>query len=218
MADEYGYIINRPGYTYNYQKIFNKIINVIDNFNLTRYEELVHLGVNPFDLFLLETFLRENNIKKVLELGSGTTTKLLDVLGIERKTFALECMNFTDLKFDKIDLYESYEVVQKYIDNNKIDFILIDCEHSRSMGELIYNHILKYTNFKVPIFIHDWFDFEKETYQEQVFYYNHLFEYYDLDVMSDLPIKYINKLGVDINSECHVPRCSAILTPKKWKM
>jgi hypothetical protein len=86
------------------------------------------------------------------------------------------------------------------------------------MGQLIYNHILSYTNFKIPIFIHDWFDFEKETYQEQVFYYNHLFEYYDLDVMSDLPIKYINKLGVDINSECHVPRCSAILTPKKWKM
>jgi len=111
MADEYGYIINRPGYTYNYQKIFNKIINVVDNFNVERYEELVYLGVNPFDLFLLETFLRENNIKNVLELGAGTTTKLLDKLGIERKSYALECMHFTDLEFDKINLYESYETV-----------------------------------------------------------------------------------------------------------
>jgi hypothetical protein len=221
MADDYGKIITPNGYVYDYETIYEKIKKNIKNFNKLKYKKLKFLGVNPFDLFQLETFLKENEIKNVLELGSGTTSKFLDVLGIKRKSFALESIYFSDLEFEKIDLYESYNLVQDFLNQNNVDFIFIDCEHSIAMADLIYNNILKYVDFRTPIFIHDWFDFGKLTYSEQVFYYDNLFNHYDLHIMSDLPSKYVDKLnnlGTTIDSKCHVPRCCAILTPKEWKM
>jgi hypothetical protein len=218
MADEYGHIITCTGYVYDYELIYEEVKKNIKDFNKLEYQKLKFLGVNPFDLFQLEIFLKENEIKNVLELGSGTTSKFLDNLGINRKSFALESIYFPDLVFDKVNLYESYNLVHEFLNKNKIDFILIDCEHSKSMAELIYNQILKYVDFKIPIFIHDWFDFGKITYREQVYYYENLFNHYDLHIMTDLPSDYINKLnklGVTIDGECHVPRCCAILKPKK---
>ncbi len=220
MSDEYGFIIQKSHYEYDYERISNYFIGVIENYDPLKYENIgSNLGLNQFDLFMFETFIEEKKIKSILELGSGTTSKFLDILNIKRKSFALESIYHDDVVFDKINLYESYEVVQKYMKENKIDMILIDCEHSKSMAQLIYDKILKTSNFNLPIFIHDWFDFGKQTYTEQIFYYNTLFDHYNLYLMSDLPQNNVSKL-TRINSKIlknsHVPRCSAILTPKSW--
>jgi hypothetical protein len=221
MGDEYGIVIEKGDYSYDYKRIVDFFVEVVKDYNPIDYENIgKNLGVNPFDLFMFKTFIKKNGINHILELGSGTTSKFLDNLSIKRKSFALESIYHNDVIFDKINLYESYEIVQKYLKENKVDMVLIDCEHSKKMAEHIYNNFLKIINFEVPIFVHDWFDFGKKTYTEQIFYYNTLFNHYDLYLMSDLPeneIKTLIELNNYISKPSHVPRCSAILIPKTWK-
>ena len=226
MVDEFGVIIQKGDYGFDYEIFYDIINKRIKDFNLKLYEDLYSLGsgnigMNALDLFCLKFFFEENNIQNVLELGCGTTSKFLDILKIQRKTFALDCIYFEGVEYEKLNLFEEYQTIQKYVENNIVEFILVDCLHNEKMAELIFDKILKLSNFNTPIFIHDWFDFNKETYTEQVYYYNNLFKFYDLYLMTDLPKEFIDKLQYDKNSVdeiCHVPRCCAILTPKTWKM
>ena len=223
MADEwYGDILQKGDYNFDYNKICDSFLEIINNFKTSDYESIgERLGMNPFDLFMLHTFMSTNNINHVLELGSGTSSKFIDSLKVKRKSFALECIYHDDVNFEKMDLFDSYEIVQSYLVDNDVNLILIDCEHSERMAKLITDKFLKKVEYKFPIFIHDWFDFGKETYTEQIFYYNNLFTNYDLHLMTDLPNKQIKKLtkaNSQMNNQFEVPRCSAILTPKEWKM
>lgn len=220
MADEFGYTLEFDNYKFNYNLIYDELLKNITEYNPSKYEKIGELGVNPFDLFLLEGFIKENKISHVVEFGCGTTSKILDVLGVRRKTFALESIYYKDLVFDKINLFESYKLVQEYLDKNEVDLFLIDCEHSESMGKLIFERFIEYTDFKIPIFVHDWFDFGKKTYKEQIFYYKNIFNNYELYVMSDIPDEFLDKLKNKnnfLNNEYFIPRCSAILEPKKMK-
>jgi len=221
MEDEYGFTLELGDYKFDYESSFNFFEGKVSRLDIDFYKKLSCLGVNPFDLFMIEVFLKENNIQNVLELGCGSTSKLLDVLKIKRKSFAIDCLCVDELEFEKINLFNEYSIVQEHIKNDNVDFVLIDCLHNQKMAELIHTKILSSTNFNTPIFIHDWFDFGKWTYTEQIYYYNNLFSDYDLYLMSDLPEEYINRLEYDenaVNNICHVPRCGAILIPKGWKI
>lgn len=222
MSDEHGHILYKGDYIFDYQRIFNFFYEEIEYFNLSDYEVIGHrLGVNPFDLFMLKTFIEKNKITHILELGSGTTSKFLDILGVKRKSFALECIYHNDINFEQINVFDSYKVVQSYLVENDVDMILIDCEHSERMAKLISEKFFKEINYKLPFFVHDWFDLEKVTYTEQIYYYNNLFGHYDLYLMTDLPeeeIKKLTSVNNQLSKKFEVPRCSAIITPKKWKI
>jgi hypothetical protein len=117
MGDEWGIIIlNSNNYKYNYQNIFNKIFNFIDEYRLEDIVKLIgeNFGINPFDLFILKKFIFENNITNVVEFGAGSSSKFIDSLGIKRTSFALQPI-FYDIKYEKINLYEQYNIIQKFI-------------------------------------------------------------------------------------------------------
>jgi len=212
MGDEYGSVIDKPksGGLYDYKKIINNITKLIPTYEIGDIIECIdgEFGINPFDLKLLKEFIISNNITNVLEFGAGTSTKLLDTLNINRKSYALNSVTHS-VTFHKINLYDDYSLVEKYItDNPTIDMVIIDCEHTGKMGALLNEKFLKLLNHSRPIFIHDWFDYGKKTYTEQVYYHNNILDKYVVSYMTDLISPFF-----DMEKNHRVPRCSTILTP-----
>lgn len=231
MGDEYYHIIPRPkNNPIDYNFVYNNFLKILGNYNIENMSMLTgpKFGINPFDLYFLKCFIEENKIKHVLELGAGTSTLFLDKLGIKRKSYALESIYY-DINFEQIDLYLKHEIVEDYIRKNDIDLFLIDCEHSYNMGKLISEKFFSIKNYKIPFFVHDWFDFNKYTYGEQKYYIENMLEFFNVFYMSDLPEEYIKKLK-EYNTQIdndelyqkfglkieHLPiiRCSALLIPK----
>lgn len=225
MADEYGVKIIKFEYDYNYdyQKITDKISNFINEY---KSEDIIknighYLGINPFDLFILKKFVEENNIKSILELGAGASSLFIDNLGINRKSFALESVAY-EIEYEKFDIFKNYNIIQDYIKNNEVDMFIIDCEHSHEMAKLIDENFLKLVEYKKPVFIHDWFDYDKIGYSEQRYYLDYIVKNYDVEYMTDLPndcVLSLLKLNSEINKNneefTNIPRCSAILKSKK---
>lgn len=227
MADEYEQVI--PNYRKNYDTIVKELKKIVNEYDLVEMKNNVGslFGINPFDLFILKKFIDNNNIKNVLELGAGTSSIFLDNLGINRTSIAIESIYY-GVKFENLDLYESYKIVKDNIKNNNYDLLLIDCEHSNAMAKLIDTEFLTLFNHKIPIFIHDWMDSDKIGYSEQVYYIDNILNRYKVLYQTDLPTKYIDEL-IAINNQIdneelysglglrieHLPimRCSAILTP-----
>lgn len=124
-----------------------------------------YLGINAFDVFILEKFIEHFNIKSVLELGCGSSSKIFDILGVARKSYALaypdEPVSFTmkDLEKDMKDLI---------IDLPAVDMLFIDCDHSYKFAEK-YSKLLL-SSFNGLIFIHDWFLPSEEAWPEQHFH------------------------------------------------
>lgn len=225
MADEFG--IRIPKYIDEYDDVFNNIKNIVENYNVESIKNDVGnlFGINPFDLFILKTFIEKNRIKNILELGAGTSSKFIDKLNIERKSFAIESIYY-DVVFEPLNIYQSYQDIKKYIKSNSIDLILIDCEHTGKMGKLIDEEFLYSLNYNVPLFIHDWMGNEQIGYSEQIYYIENILKFYDIKFITDLPDHYLNELK-KINNEIDnqiiydklelktiIRRCSAILTPK----
>lgn len=230
-GDDFGYIINKPprDNPYKYDLIYERLNRLVSNYDLKHMKKIVGLdfGINPFDLFVLESFIENNKIKKVLELGAGTSSQMLDNIGVVRNSFALESI-FYDLKFKKIDIFKDYRIIEKFIRSNQVDMLVIDCEHSARMAKLIDRRFLRLLNYSKPIFIHDWYDFGRTTFAEQVYYFNNLLDKYEVTYMTDLPANIIAKLkktNEQIDNEIFykklglksrllpIRRCSAILTP-----
>jgi hypothetical protein len=226
MKDEWGFkMINTNNHKYDYEKMFNEIDSFITEYKI---EEIINpigvdLGINPFDLFLLKKYIEQNNISHILEFGAGSSSKFIDSLGIKRTSFALQSI-FYNIDYINLDIKSQYETIQKYIKENKFDMFLIDTEHTTDMATIINEKFLKPTKYKKALFIHDWFDFNKVTYSEQIYYYNNILKKYKVAYITDLPDEYINKLKIKNNiidnktmyhTQVHyVPRCSIILNPK----
>jgi len=226
MADEWGYTIkNTNNYQYDYEQIFNHINSFIGEYKIEDMIKIigVDFGINLFDLFLLKKFIEENNITHMMELGAGSSSKFIDSLGIKRTSFALDSV-FYDLDYVKLNIKDDYEIVQEHIRKNDFDMFFIDNDHSTEMAKLICDKFLNLMDYSKPLFIHDWFDFNKTTYSEQVYYYNNMLDKYDVEYMTDLPDVFINSLKQKSNkidnrilyhtAVHYVPRCSIILKPK----
>src|SRR5713101_291721 len=93
-GDDYGYEITEPPEEtnpYKYAEIYKRLEDIIGDFDLREMKKIVGLdfGINPFDLFVLKSFIERNDVKLVLELGAGTSSMMLDNMKIARKSFAL---------------------------------------------------------------------------------------------------------------------------------
>jgi hypothetical protein len=142
-------------------------------------------GVNLIDLFLLQKYIEKNNIKKVTELGCGSTSIFLDKLSIARETFAVDqalITNTNQVEFTKCNIYHSADIINESCKTS--DLILIDSQHSYSMAEFYHKNIL--INHKLPVFLHDFMAPGRKTYSEQTYWSKHLIDkLYKIYLVSD---------------------------------
>jgi hypothetical protein len=158
-------------------------------------------GINPFDLYVLKQYIVNKGIKRVCELGCGSSSYFMDKLGVHRESFAYEDVSRCGVKFVECDIYESADMI---LDScKKSDLLFIDSQHNTKTAEFYSKHILKYTN--LPVFIHDWYLPDELKYPEQEYWIeNLLYKTYDLFVLTRL-------MSID-ECECtNIKPCSAIL-------
>ena len=113
--DDYGYLAN---YEVDLNKQINNFETLTQNFSYWEYAKFTNeymdiltqvgrLGMNLIDFYLLGQYIKNNNIKKITELGCGSTSAFLDKLGIYRESFSLfQAGGFETLNFVKCDIYE----------------------------------------------------------------------------------------------------------------
>jgi len=188
---------------FDYVSITGKLIGFIKNYKYNdikiKYSDVKikpkdNFGIHPFDLFVLGQYIKQNNIQSVLEFGAGTSSILFDSMGLKRKSFALTSM-YCVCDFEAIDVYINPDRIVDYIKNNKIDLLFIDCEHSTAMAKFIIANFISLLS-NVPIAVHDWFDYDKPIYNEQLVYYTDLIKTkkYSVELMTDLSGEFFNKL------------------------
>lgn len=192
-------------FNYDYSKV------TLDGYSLDFQEQwfgaMPYLLVHPFDLAILKAYIVKNDVKLVTELGCGSTSRFLDrICKVPRVTFALEDMLGSGISFNKCDIFESYDVI---LDSCKqSDLFLIDAIHSAGMAEF-YLEILKET--KIPVYIHDWYLPDEQTWPEQNYWIEHILgKYYE-------PIVIARAFGIcpkDSFVNGGIPPCCAILVHK----
>lgn len=141
---------------------FSEIDNIFADLNA---------GMNSFDFVILNNYIKEKGIKKVTELGCGSTSQFLDMSGVERKSFALiQAGGTIPLEYEKCDIFKNSEAIFESAKDS--DLILIDSLHSYDMSSFYFEHILK--KCKKPVYMHDVFDKGKNCYSEQTFWEKHI--------------------------------------------
>jgi hypothetical protein len=82
-GDDFGYIITKPLKSenpYNYELIYKRLKKLVSRYDLKYMKKIVgsDFGINPLDLFVLKSFIENNDIKNILELGAGSSSRMLD--------------------------------------------------------------------------------------------------------------------------------------------
>ena len=182
-------------------------------FDFTFYENLFnkldcYAGLNLIDFYILHKYIQKRNIKKVTELGCGSTSVFLDSISIKRESFEIDqalTSTKNTVNFNKCNIYESADKINESCKDS--DLILIDSQHSRSMASFYYKNILM--NNHLPVFLHDFMAPGKQTYSEQIFWVRYLLnKKYKLFIATDcLFPDQIYKISRD------VPPVSAIFEP-----
>jgi hypothetical protein len=187
------------------------------NYNLMMTEEYKdswttvspNLLVHPFDLELLKNACTHFNVSKVVELGCGSTSRFLDrICKVERVTFANIDMTggeFSTFKFINCDIFESYDLILEHCKTSQL--FLIDAIHTAGMAEF-YHPILKET--KIPVFIHDWYLPNEETWPEQNYWIEQILDMYEPFVVG----RGIEYCPVKSYVDGGIPPCSAVLVAK----
>lgn len=141
---------------------FSEIDNVFADLNA---------GMNSFDFVILNNYIKEKGIKKVTELGCGSTSQFLDMIGVQRKTFALtQAAGSRPIEYIQCDIFKNSQAILESAEDS--DMILIDSLHSYEMSSFYYEKILSIC--KKPVFMHDIFDKNKNCYSEQTFWEEHI--------------------------------------------
>lgn len=149
------YLVDYERTEINYQKIN-------PSFNQKWLGITPHLLVHPFDLAILKAYCDYHQVKKVTELGCGSTSRFLDrVCKVKRTTFAKEDMVGYNFDFIECDIFESYDLILQSCKESQL--FLIDAIHTAGMAEF-YQPILE---LGIPVFIHDWYLPGEETWPEQ---------------------------------------------------
>lgn len=191
----WNYTINEQEIKDNYLKIKQKFFpqNILDTTGTNI--------VNPFDLHVLKCFCEANNIKRVTELGCGSTSKLMDSMGIQRLSFAKHDASFQDISFKECDIYESFDEI--LAECKQSDLFIIDSIHNTQMAHF-YVDILK--QIDIPVFFHDWFLPGEDTFSEQNYWIENILEkLYKIDIVT----RVVNIKGYQFHPM--VP-CSVIFT------
>lgn len=164
------------GEVYNHDEILLLCDNVYKNSH----------GLAYFDVFVIKTFITKlskslNRKLNVLEIGCGTSSRVIKNLGHNIKTYALSddhALPLTSLNIN-IQHYEYnvanvFENKKKLIEEfNECDLFFLDGDHSFEFAKFIYEEIVLNGNKKKPIICHDFLPFNHEhTYGEQVYLIN----------------------------------------------
>ena len=188
-----------------------------------------HAGVIEFDLYILGEYIEFFGIKKVIELGCGTSTKFLRTFeDIEVHTYAIDCDNQDPGPIE----HDNHTLTFLDISENNIstiveaakdaDLIVIDADHEQKFVELYYKKLL--CEVKKPAFIHDFF-ITKNVWSEELYLKEVLVEEneFSIFITTDLPPSCFeimeNLTGADLGGSNvptrPVPCCSVIIEPIK---
>tara|TARA_Y100000034_G_scaffold130671_1_gene189662 strand:+ start:11351 stop:12007 length:657 start_codon:yes stop_codon:yes gene_type:complete len=128
-------------------------------------------GICEFDLYILEQYIKSNNIENIVELGCGTSTKFLKTIeGIKVKTFALDAASSPGKErehHEYIKMNITMETIGIILEESEFcDLFIIDCDHTRNFAKLYYEELL--LKIKKPAFIHDFFT-KEQVWAEEAF-------------------------------------------------
>jgi len=207
--------------------IKNKNFNVKELLNLCENLDLNLLGLNIFDLFVLKCYLELINPKKIIEIGCGTSTKLMNNLGYNVDTFALDDIhsivtNTNPTNYHKIDLLTDYGLNEIIKNCNDADLLFVDGLHSYNFAKRIYENVVPKING--PIICHDFFPLHyTETWGEQYYLINEFLNKnngYSLFTITSINNTFYNKIknetGLDLNlteygSQQRIIKCLGII-------
>lgn len=201
QADEYGPVSNTE---IDNGEIINNIFELVTDLKeLKRKIKDMNLGMNSFDFLLLLYYIKKNNIKKVTELGCGSTSQFLDELNIKRTSFAMSREGGNkDLDFVYCDIFEKKEEICE--DLLTSDLLIIDSLHTYSMAEFYDKNIISL--IKKPIFIHDFFIKGNTTFTEQKYWEDHILN-------KTYKLKILSNVFSSLNNEERFRPCAAIIEP-----
>lgn len=200
MPDDWGHITRYKLDTYITIKCFNFIKT--EEFDLQKIKDILdlYLGINAFDLYILKMFIEKYNIKKILELGCGSSSLFLDQLQVERETYSLSSQEY-DIKYIQCNILNEWERIEAAA--KTADLIFIDAEHSKTFATEYYKRLLLQTN--AAIFIHDWFLPGETTYSEQISLLN-------LGILDKYKFQIITRmLCKELYDNSNTPPCSILL-------
>lgn len=159
-----------------------------------------YLGINPFDIYVLEKFIENFQIKSAVELGCGSSSIILDSLGVQRQSYAQGIPNEEEIEFNEVDLHLTMGDIQDEV--KSVDLLFIDCEHSAPFAKK-YTEILLPT-FEGLVFIHDWYLPDEESWDEQ----RYLLE---VDLLSNYRDSFITRHFCKTCEGTNIPPCSIFL-------
>jgi len=219
----------------NYRKILKEPFDLDKIKKCTRNGK----GMCEFDLYILGQYIKQKKIKKIIELGCGTSTVFLKSLdNIEVFTYCQDTLE--RVPRSSSPPVKNHHLIRMFINESNIeeiykncidaDLILIDCDHSKQFTELYYHKLLK--RIKIPVFIHDFFTsgniWPEEKYLKNVLQSEKIFKIFIAtnDIKDPKKIEIVNEIEnlckfEDIQmfvrepygSDAWPPACSVILEP-----
>ena len=140
-------------------------------------------GLSYFDIFLLKTFLDKVSLNlgrplKILEIGCGTSTRVMRNLGHEVNSIALTDDHMAPLLIEGLTAQTTEFIVKDVFDCNKeliksfndCDVFFLDGDHTYDFAKYIYENLVLMGDSKKPIICHDFSNIEvNPIYGEQVY-------------------------------------------------
>lgn len=207
--------------------IKNKKFDLTEILQLSENKNLDLLGLNVFDLFVLKCYLELKKPNKIIEIGCGTSTRLMNNLGYKVETFAIDDIhsivtNTGPISYRKIDLLTN-EGLNEVIKNcSGADLLFVDGLHSYNFAKRVYENILPLIN--TPVICHDFLPLTYDlTWGEQYYLMNDFLNKkngYSLFTTTSINNIFYNKIkdetGLDLNlseigSEQRVIKCLGII-------
>ena len=219
----------------NEELLCNNLISLIKNqkFNfqelldLSENNDIDQLGLNIFDLFVLKCYLEFKNPNKIIEIGCGTSTRLMNNLGYNVETFALDDIhsivtNSNPIKYHKTNLLTDNGLDEVIKNCNDTDLLFVDGLHSYNFAKRVYEDIVPVIN--TPVICHDFLPLTYDlTWGEQYYLMNEFLNKknnYSLFTTTSINNNFYNRIkdetGIDltlheVGSSQRVIKCLGII-------
>lgn len=192
--------------------IKNKKFDLNELLELSENKNLDLLGLNVFDLFLLKCYLELKKPNKIIEIGCGTSTRLMKNLGYKVDTYALDDIqsivtNTEPCNYNKIDLLTDEGLTEVIKNSNGVDLLFVDGLHSYNFAKRIYENIVPLIN--TPIICHDFLPLTYDlTWGEQYYLMNDFLNKkngYSLFTTSSINNIFYNKIKDETDLDLNLP-------------
>jgi len=194
---------------------------IVDDFNLKdimiKSDNINHarVGMAYFDLFVLGEFIKKNSVKKVTEIGCGTSTRFMINSGLDLDTFAIADAGESDggqkVPYHSCDALEAKEQIIESL--NESDMLFVDGKHSYNFAKYVYEELLESLKKDILVVTHDFLNNHMLTgqnvYGEMIFLVDKLkkdkrYELYTCTAFSDDNLKKIESMcGKSFFNNCN---------------